>query len=436
MDEWRKQYPNSPMEEPAMEQHTMTEKLNINGDQLWQSIHDMAQIGATSKGGVKRLAFTGLDRVARDRFIDDCIELGMEVSRDRIGNIFAVMAGTRPELPVVMVGSHLDSQPTGGKYDGPLGVLSALEIARTVYAAGRRPTRSLEIVSFANEEGARFAPPMMGSGVFAGKLDLEKTLDTTDFDGVTIREELGNDTTGDYPARPDRAIDAYFEIHIEQGPILEELDIPIGIVTGAQAQRWYDVTIIGMDSHAGPTPMTHRKDALVAAAELTLAVEQAALAHAPDGRGTVGTLSLQPFSRNVVPGRVDLTIDTRHPSEDNLLQMKQTLEEAVADIAQRRRVTITMEQLWHSPQRPFADELIDQLDRCTNQRGLTSHRMWSGAGHDAVYMASMGVPTAMVFVPTKDGISHNESESITKDHAVAGCQVMCDAVVERLFRES
>ena len=409
------------------------QKLNIDGDQLWNSIHEMAQIGGTERGGVCRLAFSAEDRVGRDRFIDDCQELGMEVSRDTIGNIFAVMEGEQPDLPAVMVGSHLDSQPTGGKYDGAYGVLSALEIARSLYAAGRRPTRSLEIVSFANEEGARFAPPMMGSGVFTGNLDLDQMLDTTDFEERTIRGELEKDTTGDFETRPQRAIDSFFEIHIEQGPVLEAAEIPIGIVTGAYAQRWYEVTLNGVESHAGPTPMSHRKDALVAAAEVILAVEQSALAHSPDGRGTVGTLSLLPFSRNVIPGSVALTIDTRHPSDPALDQMDAMIRQAVAEIAQRRGLSIHIDELWHSPMRPFDPALIQSLTRASQERGLASMDIPSGAGHDAVYMAASGVPTAMLFVPTKDGISHNESESITRADAVAGCQVLCDAVVERLF---
>ena len=408
-------------------------KINIDGDRLWQSVHEMAQIGATDKGGVKRLAFSDLDRVGRDRFIDDCIELNMEVTRDEIGNIFALMRGTEPDLPSIMVGSHLDSQPTGGKYDGALGVLCALEIARALYAAGQRPKRSLEIVNFANEEGARFAPPMMGSGVFAGVFDLAKTLQTTDFDGVTIADELARDATGDYAPRPQRPIHCYYELHIEQGPILEAENLPIGIVTGAQAQRWYDVAVTGSESHAGPTPMTHRKDALAAAAEVVLAVERIAIAHAPDGRGTVGTLALTPFSRNVVPGSVQLTIDTRHPSDEALLEMKRALEVACGEVAERRGIEVTLSEFWHSPQMPFDEGMIERLLAFSAERNHPTRKLWSGAGHDAVYLASMGVPTAMVFIQTKDGISHNESESIQRDHAVAGCQVLCDAVVEQLF---
>lgn len=408
-------------------------QININGSQLWDAIHELAQIGGTARGGVCRLAFSAEDRAGRDWFIDNCQELNMDISRDKIGNIFVLMEGERPELPVVMVGSHLDSQPTGGKYDGAYGVLCALEIARALYAAGRRPIRSLEIVSFANEEGARFAPPMMGSGIFTGRFDVEEMLKTTDFEGMTIGEALKKDESGDFESRPKRPIDCFFEAHIEQGPVLEEKDIPIGIVTGAHAQRWYDLTIIGSESHAGPTPMSHRKDALMAAAEVALMVENIARTHSPDGRGTVGTLSLSPFSRNVIPGKVQMTIDTRHSANESLAQMDAALREAVATIAKARRVEITLQAFWHSPMRPFNKELIERLAHHAQARGYASHRLSSGAGHDAVYMAAMGVPTAMVFVPTKDGISHNESESITREHAMAGCQVLCDAVVERLF---
>lgn len=412
----------------------MKEKVDIDGDRLWETIHDYAQIGATPKGGVKRMAYSDLDRIGRDKFIDDCIEMNMEISRDAIGNIFAVMRGERPDLPVVMVGSHLDTQPTGGKYDGALGVLSALEIARSVYAAGRRPIRSLEIVNFANEEGGRFAPAMMGSGVFAGKLDLEKMLDSTDADGMTVREEQGRDTTGAYPIRPERKIGHFFEIHIEQGPILEAEGLQIGAVTGAQAQRWYNGKITGMESHAGPTPMDHRRDAFMAAAEFSLAVEKAALDQAPDGRGTVGIMSLYPASRNVVPGTADFTIDTRHPSDAALLQMKNDMLKAADEIGKRRGVSIEIDEIWDYPMTPFDETLISRIEHFAAERGLPCRRIWSGAGHDAVYMAQIDTPTVMVFVQTKDGISHNEIESIKKEDAIAGCQVMCDAVVEQLFK--
>ena len=411
----------------------MSKRIEINGERFWQSVQETAQIGATAKGGVKRLAFSAEDRLARDHFIDQCIELNMTIERDTIGNIFALMEGTNPDLPVVMVGSHLDSQPTGGKYDGALGVLAALEIARAVYSAGKRPTRGLEIVNFANEEGARFAPPMMGSGVFAGKLNLDAMLNTTDFDGMTIREAMSEDKTGDFEIRGHRPIAHFFETHIEQGPHLEEDGLPIGIVVGAVAQRWYDVTITGFESHAGPTPMAYRKDALAAAAEVVLAVERVAQAHSPEGRGSVGTLALQPFSRNVIPGSVQLTIDTRHPSDEALLEMRSALQEACDEIGERRNVDVQLHDFWHSPARPFDVAMIERLEWFSAERNHPARRIWSHAGHDAVYIASMGIPTVMLFIQTKDGISHNEAESIKKEHAIAGVQVLCDAVVEKLF---
>ena len=411
----------------------MSKRINIDGDRLWQSVQDMAQIGATEKGGVKRLAFSAEDRLGRDRFIDDCLELNLEIRRDAIGNIFALMKGSNPELPVVMVGSHLDSQPTGGKYDGALGVLAALEIARAVYAAGQRPVRGLEIVNFANEEGARFAPPMMGSGVFAGKLALDAMLSTTDFDGVTIAEAMGEDQTGTFETRENRPIGYFFETHIEQGPHLEEDGLPIGVVVGAVAQRWYDVHITGFESHAGPTPMAYRKDALAAASEVVLAVERVAQTYSPEGRGTVGTLALQPFSRNVIPGSVQLTIDTRHPSDEALLEMRAALQKACEAIGARRQVKVELSDFWHSPARPFDAGMIERLAHFSAERNHPARRIWSHAGHDAVYIASMGIPTVMLFIQTKDGISHNEAESIQKEHAVAGVQVLCDAVVEKLF---
>ncbi|MEM8861095.1 MAG: Zn-dependent hydrolase [Chloroflexota bacterium] len=410
-------------------------KIDINGDRLWESVHEYAKIGATAKGGVKRMAFSQLDYQARDQFIDECLELNMSISRDTIGNIFATMMGENPDLPVVMVGSHLDTQPTGGKYDGALGVLSALEIAKSVYEAGNRPKRGLQIVAFANEEGGRFAPAMMGSGVFVGKLDLAEMMAKKDIDGMTVAEELGRDSTGDYPTRPETTIDSMFEIHIEQGPILEEEGLSIGAVTGAQAQRWYDVTIIGSEAHAGPTPMTSRKDAGLGAAELSLAIEQIALEHGPDGRGTVGVLVPSPASRNVIPGSVYLTIDTRHPSDESLLAMKSDIQNAIKSIEQKRGLEIALTEIWHSPATPFDEGLVERLEYFAAERGYPIRRIWSGAGHDAVYVAQMNVPTVMVFTQTKDGISHNESESIKKEDAIIGCQVLADAVCERLFQE-
>ncbi|MEM7801795.1 MAG: hydantoinase/carbamoylase family amidase, partial [Chloroflexota bacterium] len=230
-----------------------------------------------------------------------------------------------------------------------------------------------------------------------------------------------------------RPIASFFELHIEQGPILEAEELPIGIVTGAQAQRWYDVKITGSESHAGPTPMTHRKDALLGGSELTLAVEKIALEYAPDGRGTVGTLALTPFSRNVVPGSVSMTVDTRHPDNHALMRMKAQLEAACFEIGDRRGLEIQLSPFWHSPAMPFDTSLINQLEKAAQIRKTPARRLWSGAGHDAVYISSMGIPTAMVFVQTKDGISHNESESIQEAHAIAGCQVMCDVVIDQLF---
>ena len=408
-------------------------KIDINGERLWESVHEYAKIGATAKGGVKRMAFSQLDYQARDQFIDECVELNMTITRDTIGNIFATMAGEDPELPVVMVGSHLDTQPTGGKYDGALGVLSALEIAKSVYEAGQRPKRGLQVVAFANEEGGRFAPAMMGSGVFSGKLALEDMMAKKDIDGMTVAEELGRDSTGDYPTRPETAIDSMFEIHIEQGPILEEEGLKIGAVTGVQAIRWYDVTIIGSEAHAGPTPMTSRKDAGLGAAELSLAIERIANEHGPDGRGTVGVIVPSPASRNVIPGSVYLTIDTRHPSDDELLSMKSKIQSVANVIAAKRGLEVDVSEIWHSPATPFDEGLIQRLEHFAAERGEPIRRIWSGAGHDAVYIAQMGVPTVMVFTQTKDGISHNESESIKKEDAIVGCQVLADAVVERLF---
>jgi beta-ureidopropionase / N-carbamoyl-L-amino-acid hydrolase len=412
---------------------SQSNRLSINGERMWATLHDLAKIGGTEKGGVRRLALSALDREGRQRFIDWCRELGCEIEVDGIGNVFAVLRGEDPSLPSVMVGSHLDTQPTGGKYDGAYGVMCALEIARGIRDRGDVPLRTLEIVAWANEEGARFSPPMMGSSVFVGNLKLEDVLAFKDVDGVSIGSELSNDAlVARAKGRGPRGIAAYFEAHIEQGPVLEIEDKPIGIVTGAQAQRWYDVSIVGTEAHAGPTPMDHRKDALMGAAELALAVEAVARRQSPDGRATVGTLTIGHPSRNVIPGAVTLTVDLRHPNDDVLGDMDASFRKAAREIAVARGLRIDVGDFWRKPHVPFSEPLMKSLEAIAGDRGFATRRITSGAGHDAVNLAASGVPTCMVFVPTKDGLSHNELESIKQDDAVTGCDVLNAAVLDAL----
>lgn len=399
----------------------------IDGQRLWQSLMTLAEIGATRKGGVCRLALTELDKQGRDLFIRWAKDAGCEVRVDAIGNIFARRAGRDPSLPPVLTGSHIDTQPTGGKFDGNYGVLSGLEVLRTLNDQGIQTEASIEVVVWTNEEGSRFVPVMMGSGVFAEAFTLEHALGQQDTEGVSVAQALqAIGYAGATPCRP-FPIKAYFEAHIEQGPILEAHNDVIGSVTGALGQRWYDVTVSGMEAHAGPTPMELRKDALLAATGLIQAVNRIALDHAPHGRGTVGWIDNYPNSRNVIPGTVRFSVDLRAASDDVLDSMNAAITQACDD-ASRQGVEVHLEQVVYFPPQPFAPALIDAVRTAAQQLGFSHTDIVSGAGHDAVYVARVA-PTAMIFIPCKDGISHNEIEDAKPEHITAGANVLLQAML-------
>lgn len=405
------------------------DNLRIDGDRLWQSLMTMAEIGATEKGGVCRLALTDLDREGRDLFIDWCKEVGCSIEVDAVGNIFARRPGRNPDLPAVMTGSHLDSQPTGGKFDGVYGVLAGLEVLRCLNDLKIETEASLEVAVWTNEEGSRFAPAMMGSGAYAGVFSLEETLGRQDPDGVSFGEALesigyrGEGLGG-------RSVAAYFEAHIEQGPILEAEETTIGVVTGAQGQRWYEVTLTGQEAHAGPTPMARRRDALVGAASAIQLVNRIGIAHQPDACATVGMLQVHPNSRNVIPGRTWFTIDLRNPDDARLDAMCADFEAGLKAIADEQGLELDLTEIWHSPATPFAEELVSAVRQGAERGGFSHRDIVSGAGHDAVYMARVA-PTAMIFVPCEDGISHNEIENATPEDLAAGCNVLLHAMLER-----
>jgi len=404
--------------------------IQINGARLWGSLMEMARIGATAKGGVKRLTLTDLDRRSRDLFIRWAKESGCSVSVDGIGNIFARREGRDPGRAPVMSGSHLDSQPSGGKFDGAYGVLAALEIIRTLNDAAVETQAPVEICVWTNEEGARFAPAMMGSGAFSGALDVETLRAATDPDGLTLGAELERiGYRGEAPVGG-RPIGAYFEAHIEQGPILEAEHKTIGVVTGGQGIRWYDVRLSGQDAHAGPTPMDRRRDALLAAARLTVAINAIGLEHHPDGRCTVGTARVLPNSRNVIPGHVEMSVDLRHPLARPLAAMARSLETACRDIQVDSGVAIELEEIWAYPPQAFDPGCIDAVRQAAQACGYSHQDIVSGAGHDAVYVSAIA-PTGMVFIPCEGGISHNEIENITADDAEAGCNVLLHALLDR-----
>src|SRR5580700_10894158 len=345
--------------------------LTVNGERLWASLMELARIGATPKGGVCRLAASDLDAEARRLFIRWCEEAGCSVTIDGIGNIFARRPGRDPTLAPIVTGSHLDTQPTGGKFDGAYGVMAGLEVVRTLNDLGYETEAPIEIVAWTNEEGSRFSPAMVGSGAFTGVFTVAEALATRDNNApdLTLGAELqrigfaGPAPVGEHP------VAAYFEAHIEQGPILEAMGLPIGIVTGAQGQRWYEVTVTGQEAHAGPTPMPRRRDALVGAARMIDAVNKIGHAHAPYACATVGFVEVSPNSRNTIPGRVFFTVDFRHPQDAVLTQMDRDLRAACAAAAATQSLEVAVEEFWYFPPTPFDPDLVGRVREAAAAQG-------------------------------------------------------------------
>lgn len=402
--------------------------LAIDPARLWDSVMETAKIGGTPKGGVKRLTLTDLDAEVRRWFIAACEEAGATVSIDDMGNIFARRPGKDAGLPPIAIGSHLDTQPTGGKFDGIIGVLSGLEVLRTLKDAGYETTHPIEIIDWTNEEGSRFAPAMLSSGVFAGVFTRDWAYAREDRAGVRFGDALleigfvGAEACGQHP------LAAHFEVHIEQGPILEAEGKTIGVVTGVQGMRWYEVTVSGNDSHAGSTPMTLRRDALLATARMIEVVNAVALEHAPHAVGTVGLIEARPNSRNVIPGETFFTVDFRHPDDAVLAVMEQKLTERLAAIADASAVTLKLDCIWNSPAVHFDAACVSAVRRAAEQAGFPHRDIISGAGHDSAYIAAVA-PTTMIFVPCAGGVSHNEEESAEAPDVAAGANVLLQAVL-------
>ena len=401
----------------------------INRDRLWQSLMDLARLGATAKGGVCRLALTDLDRQARDLFVQWCEAAGCSVTVDAIGNIFARRAGRNPALPPVMTGSHIDTQPTGGKFDGCYGVMAGLEVIRTLNDLQIQTQAPIEVVVWTNEEGSRFPPCMMGSGVFAGKFDLQDTLDKCDDHGLSVGAELQRIGYAGSRAVVGHPVGAYFEAHIEQGPVLEDQATTIGVVMGCLGQKWFDLTLTGVEAHAGPTPMHLRKDALVGAAEVVSAVNRIAHQQQPHACGTVGCLSLHPGSRNVIPGQVQMTIDLRHLHADKLQAMVDEVRAVIETTAARHGLTFELTPTADFPPLDFHPACVNAVRDGARALGLSHMDIVSGAGHDAIFVAELG-PAGMIFVPCEGGISHNEIEDAAPDDLAAGCAVLLRAMVD------
>ncbi|PSC04919.1 Zn-dependent hydrolase [Alsobacter soli] len=404
--------------------------VRIDGARLWDSLMEMAKIGATPKGGCKRLTLTDLDKQGRELFTRWAAEAGCTVSVDRMGNMFARRPGVDDSLPPVVLGSHLDTQPTGGKFDGVLGVLGALEVVRTLKDLNIRTRHPVEIANWTNEEGSRYAPAMVSSGVFAGVYTEEFAYSRVDSEGKTLGDELKRiGFQGDRPVGG-RPFHAFFELHIEQGPILEDENVDIGVVTHGQGQRWYEITLTGFESHAGSTPMPARKDALLGAARVVELVNRIGLANAPNAVATVGMLNPYPNSRNVIPGQVWMTVDFRHPDDGVLAGMDKALREGVAEICAGIGLTQETQQIFYYPPVAFEESCVAAVREAATKLGYSHRNIVSGAGHDACYIARVA-PTAMIFTPCVDGISHNETEDIKPEWATAGANVLLQAALAK-----
>jgi N-carbamoyl-L-amino-acid hydrolase len=401
---------------------------HVNSERLWQSLMELAQLGATLKGGVCRLALTDLDRQARDLFVRWCEAAGCTVSVDGVGNIFARRPGRNNALAPVMTGSHIDTQPTGGKFDGCFGVLAGVEVLRTLNDLGVQTEAPLEVVVWTNEEGSRFAPCMMGSGVFAEKFTLAETLAKRDAEGVTVGEALNAIGYAGTRAVTGHAVGAYFEAHIEQGPILEDQRKTIGVVLGALGQKWFDLNLKGVEAHAGPTPMHLRKDALVGAAAVVAAVNRVALEHQPHGCGTVGCLQAYPGSRNVIPGEVRMTLDFRHLEPARLDSMIAEVRAVIDATCAKHGLSFTLTPTADFPPLYFDQGCVDAVRSAAAGLGLAHMDIVSGAGHDAIFLAELG-PAGMIFVPCEGGISHNEIENAAPADLAAGCAVLLRAML-------
>jgi len=402
--------------------------MRIDRKRLEESMEALGRIGATARGGLNRVALTDDDRRGRDLLVSWMREAGLTVTVDQMGNIFGQRAG-EDGLPPVMMGSHADSVPTGGKYDGQLGVLCALETIRTLNDGKVRTRHPVAMAIFTNEEGARFQPAMIGSGVMAGKIALEDAYNARDRDGVRLGDELERiGYLGPEPCIP-RPLRAYLELHIEQGPVLEEQRLPVGVVEGIVAIAWSRVTLTGVQDHAGPTPMRIRHDALVAAADIVSGVREIAKKIGGDLVTTVGNLTVHPNIVNAIPGKVTLSIDMRDPRGETLVTARQRLDAVVKDACTREGVRYELEHYWQVPSTPFAPDVVAAIERAAVESGARHRHILSGAGHDAQYMAAIG-PAGMIFVPSRDGRSHCEEEFTPMDDIERGATTLFLAAVD------
>ena len=402
--------------------------LQIDSARLWGDIFETAKFGGTPKGGVRRLTLGPEDKQVRDWFRAACEKAGCEVHVDALGAMFAIRPGRDMSKPPIGIGSHLDTQPTGGKFDGILGTLAALEVVRALNDAGIETETPLCVCNWTNEEGSRFAPAMMASAAYVGEYTTDDILSRKDAEGVTVAQALDSIGYRGKEAVGQQKFSAFVELHIEQGPILEAENKTIGVVERGQGIIWYDGTITGFASHAGSTPMPLRKDALAAFSEVVLAVEKLARDHGPHAVGTIGEIRIDNPSRNVIPGDLNFTIDIRSPESATLDALNAGLQKAIAEIAARRKVSVDVKQIWRKEPTIFNDRLVSAVEGATKELGFSHRRITSGAGHDACNLATV-MPAAMIFVPCKDGISHNELEDATQADCTAGANVLLHTVL-------
>ncbi len=403
--------------------------FKINGDRLWETIMEMAKIGPGIAGGNNRQTLTDEDAKGRALFQKWCDEANLSMGIDKMGTMFARREGTDPDALPVYVGSHLDTQPTGGKYDGILGVLGGLELIRSLDDMNIKTKHPIVLVNWTNEEGTRFAPPMMASGVFAGVHTLDWAYAKEDSDGKKFGDELkrigwiGDEEVGS------RKMKAFFELHIEQGPILESEGKDIGVVSRGQGLNWLQVTLTGRESHTGSTPMPMRRNAGLGMAKITSLVHEIAMSHQPDAVGAVGHCDVYPNSRNIIPGKVVFTIDFRSPSFDTQDDMERRLHEGAKEICNNLDLELEIEKVGHFDPVTFDEGCVSTIRRAAERLGYSHRDIISGAGHDACWINKVA-PTAMVMCPCVDGLSHNEAEDISQDWAVAGSNVLFHAVLE------
>jgi beta-ureidopropionase / N-carbamoyl-L-amino-acid hydrolase len=402
--------------------------LQIDSARLWGTIFETAQFGLTPKGGVRRLTLGPDDKLVRDWFKKACEDAGLEVHVDALGSMFGVRKGRDMSKAPVGLGSHLDTQPTGGKFDGVLGTLAALEVVRTLNDAGIETELPICVCNWTNEEGSRFAPAMMASAAYVGDFTTENILARKDAEGVTVGEALDGIGYRGAEAVGTQKLSSFVELHIEQGPILEAEGKTIGVVDSGQGVLWYDGKITGFESHAGSTPMPLRRDALATLSEIVLAMEAIAKKHGPNAVGTIGEAVIAKPSRNVIPGEIAFTMDCRSSDGAIMDALDKDLRAAIAGIAVRRKVEVQVDLVWRKPPTHFNAKLVDAVESAAKMLGYSHRRITSGAGHDACNLNTR-IPAAMVFVPCKDGISHNELEDATQIDCTAGANVLMHTVL-------